>query len=210
MVHADVFGSALSVVGTSVALCQQSRATRQRAEEIRSSFAGRPRLSTPLLLRLGHSEEGGTTAGLAQVDGADEGGGVVRRHFGAGLGYAYTVDGLLDGVPVSPSLDKGGTLTCDPLLWAYAEVLVALGETLAFGDEGKTTPAGLDSAVQALTTLTHCVHVTDFTVSVQAARSPIVPNDNGAAAGGPAVRRFKGARGAGGDGPAGAGRRHDV
>ena len=98
------------------------------------------------------------------VDNPDEG---IRRRFGAGLGVAYSLEGVLGGRNVGAVLDDEGNLRCDEVLWAHAEILAAIGEDIAFGDAGHTLTAGLASPVQALVTFMYCVRVTNFEVSLQ-------------------------------------------
>jgi hypothetical protein len=168
MTASDVFDSALSTVSTSAALCRETRGTRQRSRALRLQVAELPRPSTsrrrPLvqgLLRL--------PADIHEPHDVNDLDRAAWAHFGSGLAYAFMIEGLLDGVPVTAALDDEGNLSCDPLLWSRAEVLVALGDTVSYGDDGRTLPAGLGNPVQALVTFMHCVQVTSFSISLQGA-----------------------------------------
>jgi hypothetical protein len=75
------------------------------------------------------------------------------------LGYDFEIRGTVSGHPVSATLGGDG-LRCDPLLRAHAELVVALGETFPYGDDG-ALPAALDgNPAQILLTLMRAMKVT--------------------------------------------------
>jgi hypothetical protein len=81
---------------------------------------------------------------------------------------SFELEGAVGDVPVKAvSLD--GVLVCDPLLRSHAEVIVALGETIALGRFGKEEPACLDGPpTVVLATLARAMKVTKLRVGVSA------------------------------------------
>jgi hypothetical protein len=81
---------------------------------------------------------------------------------------SFELEGVIDDVPVEAvSLD--GVLVCDPLLRSHAEVIVALGESIALGRFGKREPASLDGPpAVVLATLARAMKVTQLRVGFTA------------------------------------------
>jgi hypothetical protein len=178
MTPSEVFDSALSTVSASVSLCRQSLITRRRSRALRGQLAD---LSLPSTSRGCHFVRGTTKlppSSAPQVGGTVGPGEAACPQFGTGLGYAFKLEGLLNGSRVTAALDSEGKLTCDLVLWAQAEVLAALGELLTYGDDSRTLPAGLGSPLQALVTFMHCLEVTNFSISLEFA--PGSQTDGGA------------------------------
>jgi hypothetical protein len=86
----------------------------------------------------------------------------------AGHLRTFEMEGVVDDVPVrAVSLD--GVLVCDPLLRSHAELIVALGESIALGRFGKKEPARLDGPpAVVLATLARAMKVTKLRVGFTA------------------------------------------
>lgn len=79
---------------------------------------------------------------------------------------SFEVEGLIEDRPVRAAFEKG-TLSCDPLLRAHAELVVALGDWFICGPSNESRTAALEGdPVVVLATLMRAMRVTRVEVAI--------------------------------------------